>query len=114
MHLAILSESVLLPVGAEAIVMRPLTVITGIIFGSCASVAISLMAVLLIFLILGDDYPRLQYEFRGLVSSLLIFLAMTAITAWSFYSMVTNHKSRKFAQAAMWLGLSVVVFYYWP
>lgn len=94
--------------------MRPLTVITGIIFGSCASVAISLMAVLLIFLILGDDYPRLQYEFRGLVSSLLIFVAMTAITAWSFYSMITNNKARHFAQAAMWSGLSAVVFYYWP
>ena len=94
--------------------MRPLTVITGIVFGSCASIAISLGAVLLIFLILGDDYPRLQYEFHGLLVSFAIFLTMTAISAWSFYWMIRDHQRRYLAQGAMWAALLLVGLYYWP
>ena len=59
--------------------MRPLTVLNAIVLGSCVSIAVSLAAVLLMFLVLGDDYPRLAYEFRGLVVSFAIFLAMTAV-----------------------------------
>src|SRR5690606_27629872 len=44
--------------GFEA--MRPLTVITGIVLGSCVSISVSLGAVLFIFLVLGDEYPRLD------------------------------------------------------
>lgn len=94
--------------------MRPLTVITGITLGSCLSVAVSLGAVLIIFLILGDDYPRLQYEFSGLLASFAIFLVMTGISAVSFYWMLKNHAARFAAQAAMWAGLLGVGYYYWP
>lgn len=94
--------------------MRPLTVITGIVLGSSFSVALSLAAVLLIFLILGDDYPRLAYEFRGLVASFLIFLIMTAISALCFYAMLKEHKWRHFGQAGMWLGVFAVGYFYWP
>jgi hypothetical protein len=94
--------------------MRPLTVVTGIMLGSCLSVAVSLGAVLLIFLILGDDYPRLQYEFRGLIVSFSMFLAMTAICAVSFYGMLKQLAGRQLAQAAMWAGLLAIAYYYWP
>ncbi len=94
--------------------MRPLTVITAIVLGSCVSIAVSLAAVLLMFLILGDDYPRLQYEFRGLVVSFAMFLALTAVSALSFYAMLTGHAARHAAQAAMWGGLIGVGYYYWP
>lgn len=94
--------------------MRPLTVITGITLGSCLSVAVSLGAVLVIFLILGDDYPRLDYEFRGLLVSFAIFLVMTGISAVSFYWMLRHHAARFVAQAVMWLGLAGVGYYYWP
>lgn len=94
--------------------MRPLTVITGFVLGSCLSVAVSLAAVLVMFLFLGDDYPRLQYEFRGLVASFLIFLAMTAISAMSFYSLLKGLRYRHAWQAAMWTGVLAVGFYYWP
>jgi len=40
--------------------MRPLTAIIGILLGSCAAISISLAAVLFVFLVLGDDYPRLR------------------------------------------------------
>lgn len=94
--------------------MRPLTVITGILLGTSASIAVSLAAVLLIFMILGDDYPRLQHEFWPLVHSVLIFLGMTAISALSFYALLINDRRWAWAQALMWLGLFGTGWFYWP
>jgi uncharacterized membrane protein len=88
--------------------------ITGILLGSCAAITISLALVLIVFLWLGDDHPRLQHEFRPLLSSMLIFLGMTAISAASFYSLLIGHRARYAAQALMWLGLLGTVWYYWP
>jgi hypothetical protein len=98
--------------GFEA--MRPLTVITGIVLGSCVSISVSLGAVLFIFLVLGDEYPRLDDEFGALINSLLIFTAMTAISGMSFYSMLIRHQWRFAAQALMWLGVAATGTYYWP
>ena len=94
--------------------MRPLTMITGILFGSCAAITISLALVLAVFVILGDEHPRLQHEFRPLLTSMLIFLGMTAISAASFYSLLISHRARWVAQGLLWLGLMGTVWYYWP
>ncbi len=94
--------------------MRPLSVITLIILGSSFAITFSLAAVILVVLILGDDYPRLQNEFEPLLASLVLFLIMTAIAAASFYSLLQEHALRYWLQAAMWLGLFVVGLYYWP
>lgn len=94
--------------------MRPLTVVTGILLGSSLSIAISLSAVLLIFLVLNDDYPRLQHEFRPLTQSVLIFILMTAFTALSFYTLIKNDRRWLWAQGLMWAGLVCTVAYYWP
>lgn len=94
--------------------MRPLTVITGIVLGSCVSITVSLGAVLLMFLFLGDEYPRLSAEFGGLVASLLIFLLMTGFSAASFYALLKRHRWRQWSQAVMWLGLIATGYYYWP
>jgi len=94
--------------------MRPLTVITGILMGTCVSIAISLGMVLVVFLVLGDEYPRLQYEFRPLLQSLFIFLFMTILTCGSFYSLLRMPRWRNWSQAAMWAGVSATVWYYLP
>ena len=94
--------------------MRPLTMITGILFGSCAAITVSLALVLIVFLLLGDEHPRLQHEFRPLVSSMLIFLGMTVISAASFYSLLIGHRARFVAQGLLWLGLLGTAWYYWP
>ena len=94
--------------------MRPLTVITGIVAGSCLSIAVSLAAVLFVYLILGDDYPRVRHEFKPLLASLLIFLGMTTISAVSFYTLLINHKMARFLQLAMWAGLAATAYYYSP
>ncbi len=94
--------------------MRPLTVITGILLGSCASIAISLAMVLIVFLVLGDEYPRLQSEFRPLLRSMLLFFGMTAITAWSFYCLIKMPRWLYWSQGLMWSGVAATVWYYLP
>ena len=94
--------------------MRPLTVVNGIILGSCLSIAVSLAAVVLMFLLLDDEYPRLDHEFRALTTSLAIFIAMTAISAVSFYGLLRKHPTRIAAQLTMWLGIAATSYYYWP
>lgn len=92
--------------------MRPLTVITGIMLGSCLAITVSLAAVLFVFLVLGEDYPRLQHEFRPLLSSVSIFLGMTIISAASFYALLINHRARWWAQMLMWCGFAATVWYF--
>ena len=94
--------------------MRPLTMITGILLGSCAAITVSLALVLIVFLLLGDEQPRLQHEFRPLLTSMLIFLGMTAISATSFYSLLVGHRARFLALGLMWLGWLGTAWYYWP
>ena len=93
--------------------MRPLTAVTLIVLGSCFAVTVSLAAVVVVVLILGDEYPRLQHEFDPLVESLVIFVGMTAISAMSFYSLLKTHPARYWAQAAMWAGLLLTGRHYW-
>lgn len=94
--------------------MRPLTAVTLIILGSCFAITVSLAAVIIIVLVLGDDYPRLQYEFEPLRNSFVLFFFMTMICAASFYSLIKNHSSRYWMQAGMWAGLIMTGRYFWP
>jgi len=94
--------------------MRPLSVVTLIILGSSFAITFSLTAVVIVVLWLGDEYARLQNEFEPLLKSLLLFLGMTAVCALSFYTLLRNHALRYWAQAAMWLSLLGVGYYYWP
>ena len=94
--------------------MRPLAVITGVLLGSCVSITVSLAMVLIVFLILGDDYPRLQHEFRPLLVNLLIFFGMTILSAGSFYSLIKMSRWRFWSQGLTLAGLAATVMYYWP
>ena len=94
--------------------MRPLTVISGIILGSCLSIAVSLTVVCIIFLVLGDEYPRLQQEFEPLLMSVVLFTFMTGIAGWSFWALIKNRSDKWLGQGAMWLGLAGIAAYYWP
>lgn len=94
--------------------MRPLMVINGFLLGSCLSITVSLALVLVVFLVIGDEHPRVQHELRPLISSMLIFLGMTIISAGSFYSLATSHRSRFCLQGLMWAGFAATGWYYWP
>jgi len=92
----------------------PLTAVTLIILGSCFAIMVSLAAVIIVVIVLGDEYPRLQQEFDPLLSSLGIFVVMTAISALSFYGLLKKHVARYWGQVAMWTGLLLTGWYYWP
>lgn len=94
--------------------MRPLTVITGIILGSSFSISFSLAAVMVIFLVLGDEHPRLNHEIKPLLGSFAIFTIMTAISALSFYALLKDHVARWPAQFVMWAVVIATGLYYWP
>jgi hypothetical protein len=94
--------------------MHPITVVTGILLGSALSITVSLSAVMLIYLILGDEYPRLAHEFSALIESTLIFLALTIISGLSFYSLLKRLAGRWWLQAAQWTALAGATYYYWP
>ncbi|MDJ0940633.1 MAG: hypothetical protein QNJ00_12810 [Woeseiaceae bacterium] len=94
--------------------MRPLMVINGILLGSCFSIAVSLGLVLIVFAVIGDEYPRVQREIGPLLKSFFIFIGMTAISALSFYAIVKSDHRRHYAQALMWLGVLLTGWYYWP
>lgn len=94
--------------------MRPLTAVNGLVLGSCLAISISLAMVLIVFLVLGDDYPRLESEFGPLRQSLAIFLTMTVIAALSFYALLINHRARMLGQLALVAGLIATGWYYWP
>jgi hypothetical protein len=94
--------------------LRPLAVINGIVLGCCLSISVSLAAVMFVYLLLGDEYPRLQAEFRPLLASMLIFLGMTVISGASFYTLLTKRKIRTALQIAMWAGLLATTWYYIP
>ena len=82
--------------------------------GTCVSIAVSLLFVLIVFAIIGDDFPRVQYEFKPLLNSLAIFTAMTVVSAGSFYAQLISHPLRHAAQIALWLGVLATGWYYWP
>ena len=94
--------------------MRPVTVITLIILGSCFAITVSLAAVVIVVMVLGNEYPRLAHEFDLLLNSFMIFVGMTAICALSFYGLLKMHPARYWGQAAMWASLLLTGWYYWP
>ncbi len=94
--------------------MRPLTVLTGFVMGTCVSIAVSLLFVLIVFTVIGDEYPRVRHEFEPLTRSLGIFTAMTVISVGSFYGLLKNHPARYVGQALLWSGVFLTGWYYWP
>lgn len=94
--------------------MKPLTVVTGIVLGTCFSIMLSLAAVWVIFFLLGDEYPRLGAEYGALLGGLAVFTLLTAISAASFYTMATGHAWRYLGQGAMWCSLLATGVYFWP
>ena len=94
--------------------MRPIAAITLIILGFSLAITVSLSAVIIIVLVLGEEYPRLQHEFGALLSSLLLFVVMTIISALSFFAVAKNHSTWLSGQTTMWLGVCIVGWYFCP
>ena len=94
--------------------MRLLAAITVILLGSLVSVTASLATVILITLILGDEYPRLAHEFDTLAASTLVFLALTAIAAMSFYAPVKERRESGGCRVRCGAAIVAAPPYWWP
>lgn len=94
--------------------MRPLTIITGVVLGSSASITLGLIVVMLIFVLSGLDQPRIADEFDPLAASVAMFAILTAFSGASFIAEVKERAWRWYAQLAMWATLIAIGLYYWP
>ena len=94
--------------------MHPLTVVTGILLGSAASIAAGLLVVMFLFFLLSGNHPRVEAEIGPLVFNAGLFLAMTAICAASFIGLVKQRSWWWLPQLGMWGGLGLIVLYYMP
>lgn len=93
--------------------MRPLTVLTGIVLGSCAATSFGLAATLVVFVVLADEHPQFREELPLLAVYLVIFLSLTALAAASFIGLARQRPWRRWAQGALWLALVVLAAVYW-
>lgn len=94
--------------------MQPLAVITGIVFGSAASIALGLAVSVLVSLFVAGESPQLAAELGALWRHTLIFLALTGVSGTAFLGSVKHRAWRWYAQAALWLAVVVVGRLYWP
>lgn len=92
--------------------MTPLVFITGVMLGTCASIAFGLLVVMLLFWLLGASEPQVANEWVSLGRSTVVFFIMTMICAVSFIALLKKQRWRWPAQALMWLGVVATVAYY--
>ena len=92
--------------------MRPLAVLNAIIFGSAAAITFGLVAVIIIFLILGGRHPELSAEIGPLLRNSGQFAALTAVSGLSLFALLKELPWRWTAQAAMWFILAAITGIY--
>jgi hypothetical protein len=94
--------------------MSPLAVLTAIIMGSAVTITIGLALVIVVFLALSGDHPRLAREYWSLLRSFALFLALSLVAGYAFVGTLRRRRWLWAAQAATWLAVAVIGWYYWP
>lgn len=94
--------------------MRPFLVLLGLVLGSAASIAFSLLAVAIVFAVLHPRYPRLEAELQPLLVSLGIFLVLTSVAALSFYGELKARAWRHASALALAILIAAIGRFYWP
>lgn len=94
--------------------MKPSVVLLGFVLGSVAAITFGLLGVVVVFVILGGDYPVMQGEFPFLLASLAAFAGLTALAALSFYGQLRERAWRRAAVGALLTALAVAGWFYWP
>lgn len=93
--------------------MRPLAVLTGILLGSCFAISLGLLVVAFLYS-LNMDYDYIRREIPRLLVHASIFCSLTAIAALTFWATLRERWWLWYSQALLWLGLGLMVYYYWP
>lgn len=94
--------------------MQPLTIITGILLGTTASLAFGLLIVAFITVLIGDEAPQLASELSPLLINVAIFSVLTAFCALGFLGVLRRKPWASTAQAIMWSALLYVGWHFWP
>lgn len=94
--------------------MRPFLVLLGLVLGSAASIAFSLLAVTIVFAVLHPRYPRLEAELEPLLVNLGIFVILTSVAALSFYGELKARGWRYVSALVLAILLVAIGRYYWP
>jgi O-antigen ligase len=94
--------------------MSPLAVLTGIIMGSAVTISLGLAMVLVVFLVLSGEHPRLTTEYATLLRSFGLFFVLALCAAYAFVGLLRSRAWRWYAQAATWIAVAGIAVYYWP
>jgi hypothetical protein len=94
--------------------MSPFAILLGILMGSIVAIATSLIMVLIVFLILGGEQGQLHTEIWPLLRSVGLFAPLAAVAWMGFVGELRRTRWRGIALAAMWSGIALVSWVYWP
>ena len=94
--------------------MRPLGFLTGVVLGSAAAIALVLGMVVVIFALTAGRQPVVGREYPGLLVSAGLFTILSAAAGAAFVGLQRERPWRWLAQAAMWLAMAAIGWYYWP
>ena len=94
--------------------MGPLGFLTGVVLGSAASIALVLAMVVVIFALFSGSRVALGAEYPTLLATAGLFAVLAAIAGAAFAGLQRQRPWRWHAQAAMWLALAMLCWYYWP
>jgi hypothetical protein len=94
--------------------VSPLGFLTGVVLGSAASIALVLALVVVIFALSAGADPAIGREFPGLLAAAGLFGLLATVAALAFVGLQRGRPWRWPAQAAMWLALLLLGWYYWP
>jgi hypothetical protein len=94
--------------------MRPLGFLTGIILGSAAAISLVLLMVVVTLALSTGQGPGIDREYPDLAAAAGLFLALAALAGTAFVGLLRDRPWRWLAQAAMWLFLAGVAWYFRP
>ena len=94
--------------------MSPLAVLTGIIMGSAITMTLGLAMVLMVFVVLAGEHPRLGVEANRLLASFGLFLALAVVSSAAFWGVIKRRRWMWAAQAATWVAIIAIARFYWP
>ena len=87
--------------------MRPLTVLFGMLLGTCVSVTFTLAGLALIWFVVQHSDPRLAVAIPHRPSAIAASLLLTALAALSFIGQLRLRPWRRFAHLATVAALAV-------
>ena len=78
------------------------------------AISFGLVTTVIVFLFLKGEEPYLARELPMLIRSCLCFLALSGVSGVCLYGALKALRWQKSAQVAMWLGVVLVGYVYWP